>query len=96
MRIGDRLNPPTLFNQPVFSYRLCLPFPKGGGGGLVLISGNLDPPSKNAEEMVSSILLLARTTGIFAEPAGVAALAGLIKMVREKRIGRKENVLVLT
>ncbi len=48
------------------------------------------------EEMVSSIPLLARTAGIFAEPAGVAALAGLIKMVREKRIGRKENVLVLT
>ena len=47
------------------------------------------------EEMLSAILLLARKTGIYAEPAGVAALAGLINMVRGGKIGRKERVVVL-
>lgn len=47
------------------------------------------------EEMLAAIPLLARTTGIYAEPAGVAALAGLIKMVREGKVSRKDRVVVL-
>ena len=47
------------------------------------------------EEMLAAISLLARTTGIYAEPAGAAALAGLIRMAREGRIDRKDRVVVL-
>jgi threonine synthase len=47
------------------------------------------------EEMLATILLLAGRTGIFAEPAGVAALAGLRKMAREGKINRKDRVVVL-
>ena len=47
------------------------------------------------EEMLATIPLLARTTGIYAEPAGVAALTGLIRMAGEGRIKRDEKVLVL-
>jgi len=47
------------------------------------------------EEMLAAILLLARKTGIYAEPAGVAALAGLRKMVRDGRVSRKNRVVVL-
>jgi threonine synthase len=47
------------------------------------------------EELLAAISLLARTTGIYAEPAGAAALAGLIRMARDGRIDRKARVAVL-
>jgi threonine synthase len=47
------------------------------------------------EEMLATILLLAGRTGIYAEPAGVTALAGLRKMAREGKINRKDRVVVL-
>ncbi len=47
------------------------------------------------EEMLAAILVLARKTGIYAEPAGAAALAGLRKMVREGRVKKQERVAVL-
>ncbi len=47
------------------------------------------------EEMLAAIPLLARTTGIYAEPAGVAALAGLIRAVRDGKVNRKDRVVVL-
>ena len=47
------------------------------------------------EEMLAAILVLARKTGIYAEPAGAAALAGLRKMVQEGRVKKQERVAVL-
>ncbi|MEW6279529.1 MAG: threonine synthase [Candidatus Eremiobacterota bacterium] len=38
---------------------------------------------------------LARGTGVFAEPAGAAAAAGLFRLVEEGRIGRDERVVVV-
>ena len=47
------------------------------------------------EELLKAIPLLAKKTGIYAEPSGVAALAGLIRLQKEGKIGRKERVLLL-
>jgi threonine synthase len=47
------------------------------------------------EEMLNSIPILARKAGICAEPAGVAALAGLMKLVQEKKIKEDDRVLVI-
>ncbi len=46
-------------------------------------------------ELLSTIPLLAKRTGIYAEPSGVAALAGLIRLLKEGKIGRNERVLLL-
>jgi threonine synthase len=46
------------------------------------------------EEMLSSIPILARKAGICAEPAGVAELTGLMKLVQEKKIKEDDRVLV--
>ena len=47
------------------------------------------------EELVHSVSLLAEKTGIFAEPAGAAALAGLVRLVKDGRIGKSDNVLLM-
>jgi threonine synthase len=47
------------------------------------------------EEMLSSIPILAQKAGICAEPAGVAALAGLMKLVQEKKIKEDDRVLLI-
>jgi threonine synthase len=46
-------------------------------------------------EILESQKLLASTEGIFAEPTGVAALAGLIKLVQKKVIKKDEVVVLL-
>lgn len=48
-----------------------------------------------AEEMPGSISLLAQKGGIYAEPAGVAALAGLKKLVKERKVSKSDRVLVV-
>ncbi len=47
------------------------------------------------DEIVSAIRDLARATGIFGEPAGVTAFAGLTRAVREGAVGSDETVVVL-
>ncbi len=47
------------------------------------------------EELLTSIPLLARQTGIYAEPSGIAALAGLRRLLQEGKIGKKDKVLLL-
>jgi threonine synthase len=48
------------------------------------------------EEILDAQRLLARTTGIFAEPAAAAAAAGLVKLqASEQRLGRDQQVVVL-
>jgi threonine synthase len=53
--------------------------------------------SVSDEEILESILRLARKTGVFGEPAGVAGVAGVKRAVESGVIGRKESVaLVMT
>ncbi len=47
------------------------------------------------EEMLSAVLLLARKAGIYAEPSGAAALAGLRKMVQKGSVKSSDRVAVL-
>ncbi len=46
------------------------------------------------EEIIDAIKLLARTEGIFAEPAGGTTLAVAIKLINQGRIKRDESVVV--
>ncbi|MHB1453433.1 MAG: threonine synthase [Saccharofermentanales bacterium] len=45
------------------------------------------------DEILSAMRLLGRSTGVFGEPAGVAGLAGLKKLVQQGIIGRTETVV---
>jgi threonine synthase len=47
------------------------------------------------EEIIGAIPLLARASGVFAEPAGAAAYAGLLKAVRQGQVDSDECVVVL-
>jgi len=47
------------------------------------------------KEILEAQRLLASTEGIFAEPTGVASLAGLVKLVNEGAIKRDESIVVL-
>jgi threonine synthase len=45
--------------------------------------------------ILSAITELARSTGVFAEPAGAAAYAGLIQAVEQKIVAKDETIVVL-
>jgi threonine synthase len=47
------------------------------------------------EEIVAGMLLLAKSTGIFAEPAGAAGLAGFRKALERGLVGKDETVALL-
>lgn len=47
------------------------------------------------EEILKAQKLLASTEGIFAEPSGVASLAGLVRVLDEGFVGKDETVVVL-
>lgn len=47
------------------------------------------------EEILNAIPLLGKLTGVFGEPAGVAPLAGLIKMKNENKLDEKEKIVVI-
>lgn len=47
------------------------------------------------EEILASVPELARGSGVFAEPAGAAAYAGLIKAVEQGLVGSDERIVVL-
>ena len=47
------------------------------------------------EEIISAIELLGKKEGIFAEPAGAAALAGLVKAVNSELIDKQNKVAVI-
>ena len=46
-------------------------------------------------EILDAMRLLGRLTGVFAEPAGAAPLAGLLKMRREGRLSPDDRIVVL-
>jgi len=47
------------------------------------------------DEILAAIPALARSTGVFAEPAGAAAYAGLVKAVDKRLVCRDEKIVVL-
>ncbi len=47
------------------------------------------------DEILAAIPALARGSGVFAEPAGATAYAGLVKAVEQKMVGADERVVVL-
>ncbi|MEZ4518683.1 MAG: pyridoxal-phosphate dependent enzyme [Chloroflexota bacterium] len=47
------------------------------------------------EEILAAIPAMARGSGVFGEPAGAAAYAGLVKAVEQGLIGRDERIVVL-
>lgn len=47
------------------------------------------------EEILAAIPALARSTGVFAEPAGAAAYAGLVKALADKQFNPDERIVVL-
>lgn len=51
--------------------------------------------SVSDDEILDAMRILARTTGVFGEPAASAAMAGLLKMVRQGDIDPEEKILIL-
>ncbi len=47
------------------------------------------------DEILDAMRILGRLTGVFAEPAGSAPLAGLLKMLREGRLSPEDRIVVL-
>jgi threonine synthase len=47
------------------------------------------------DEILNAMRILARNTGVFAEPAGAAAFAGLLKMAKQKLLDADERVVVV-
>ena len=64
----------------------CLRVIRGSGGGGVAVSD---------EAIIRSIAELARLTGVFAEPAGAAVLAGLHAAMEQGIVRRDERVVLL-
>jgi threonine synthase len=64
----------------------CLAEIRASGGGGVTVSD---------EAILAAISDLASTTGVFAEPAGAAALAGLRKALDESLVSRDETVVLM-
>lgn len=64
----------------------CLRLIRASGGGGVTVSD---------EAIIQAVADLARQTGVFAEPAGAAALAGLQAALDEKLVDRTERVVLL-
>ncbi len=65
---------------------LCLKRIRESGGGAVAVSD---------EAILEAIPFLARHTGVFAEPAGAAALAGLHVALEEKLVMADERIVLL-
>ncbi len=65
---------------------LCLKRIRESEGGAVAVSD---------DEILEAIPFLARHTGVFAEPAGAAALAGLHRALEDGLVGRDERIVLL-
>jgi threonine synthase len=71
-------------------------FPWDGDAGIPAIRETGGTAEKVSDaEILDAQRLLASTEGIFAEPTGVAALAGLIKLVETGAIERDEVIVLL-
>lgn len=84
-------NPETVasairIGNPV-SWRKALNAVKESGGEMLKVSD---------EEILQAQALLARSEGIFVEPASAASIAGLLKFVEAGKIEKKERVVCIT
>ena len=71
-------------------------FPWDGDAALVALrETNGTAEAVSDKEILAAQRLLASTEGIFAEPTGVAGLAGLVKLVSLGRVKKDETVVVL-
>lgn len=71
-------------------------YPWDGDAALVALrETNGTAEAVSDKEILDAQSLLASTEGIFAEPTGVAALAGLVKLVSLGKVRRDETVVVL-
>ena len=55
----------------------------------------MSDPEEQTEEILTAIPALARGTGVFAEPAGAAAYAGLKKAVADGLVSAEDCIVVL-
>lgn len=89
-RVMPIKNPHTIADSISVGYprnaTMALKFAKLYNGSFISVSD---------KEILESIPLLGRLTGVFGEPAGVASLSGLIKMINEGKIDENEKVVVL-
>ncbi len=69
--------------------------PWDGDAALVALRSGGTAEAISDEEILEAQKLLASTEGIFAEPSGVASLAGLISLLNEGVVGKDEKVVVL-
>ncbi|MFQ6080072.1 MAG: threonine synthase [Candidatus Bathyarchaeia archaeon] len=69
--------------------------PWDGDAALAALRNGGTAEAVSDEEILEAQKLLASAEGIFAEPSGVASLAGLIKLLEEGVVGRDETVVVL-
>lgn len=68
------------------NWRKALKGVRASGGGMMSVADG---------EILAAIPELARATGVFGEPAGVTAFAGLTKAVREGLVSPDETIVVL-
>lgn len=83
-------------NPKTIADSICVGYPRNGNMALKLAKKyNGSFISVKDEEILNAIPLLGKLTGVFGEPAGVAPLAGLIKMKNEDKIGENEKIVVI-
>jgi len=89
-RVTPIENPQTIADSISVGYprngTMALQFAKKYNGDFISVSDR---------EIVESIPILGKLTGVFGEPAGVASLSGLIKMVHKGKIKEDEKIVVL-
>ena len=87
---------PTWPNPKTMAGGLADPYPWDGDAALkALEQSDGKAVAVTDEKILEAQTLLARTEGIFAEPSGVAALAGLDALLQEEVVSRDERVLLL-
>jgi threonine synthase len=88
--ISSQLNPKTVADS------ISVGVPRAGNWVLKALKSTFgEALAVSDEEILSAISYLGKTTGIFAEPAAAAAIAGLKKMVSQNMIKNDERVVVL-
>lgn len=70
-------------------------FPWDGDAALSVLKNKGTAESVSNIEIIEAQKLLASTEGLFAEPSGVASLAGLVKLIDNSIIRRDENIVLL-
>jgi len=92
----DPYSIPTWPNPKTVAGGLADPYPWDGDAALkALEQSSGEAVAVTDEQILEAQTLLARTEGIFAEPSGVTALAGLAALRQKGIVSRDERVLLL-